>query len=58
MGGNKKGKGRWYKELAPIADRLYDRGDNYAACGREVNLSNGPNRIPKRPEHKPECAIQ
>src|SRR6266702_3118211 len=24
IGGNKTGKGRWYKEFVPIADRLYD----------------------------------
>ena len=24
VGGNKTGKGRWYKEFVPIADRLYD----------------------------------
>jgi hypothetical protein len=24
IGGNKTGKGRWYKEFVPMADRLYD----------------------------------
>jgi hypothetical protein len=24
IGGNKTGRGRWYKEVVPIADRLYD----------------------------------
>lgn len=23
-GGNKTGKGRWYKEFVPVADRLYE----------------------------------
>jgi hypothetical protein len=24
IGGNKAGKGRWYEEFVPVADRLYD----------------------------------
>lgn len=24
IGGNKTGRGRWYKEFVPVADRLYD----------------------------------
>lgn len=25
IGGNKTGKGRWYKEFVPMADRLYEK---------------------------------
>src|SRR5256885_4391625 len=36
IGENKTGKGRWYKEFVPIADRLYD--DHLATLRREGSL--------------------
>jgi len=38
IGGNKTGKGRWYKEFVPIADRLYDE---HLETVRREGLFNG-----------------
>ena len=36
IGGNKTGKGRWYKEFVPIADNLYD--EHLESLRREGSL--------------------
>ena len=53
IGGNKTGKGRWYKEFVPIADRLYDEhletlrreglldGEEFSRTGSE-DVTEGP----------------